>query len=131
MTLNADIVAVSPSSVWRVLSQAGLLSRWNGKWSKKSTGFEQPLAAHQHWHIDVSCINISGTFYYLCSILDGCSRYYNVRLNGRLRHAEGCAGGAAAGDPGHEGSGVGGGAKTAAASPAAGCVKSERPDSLA
>jgi transposase InsO family protein len=23
----------------------------------------------------VSYINISGTFYYLCSILDGCSRY--------------------------------------------------------
>jgi transposase InsO family protein len=75
MMLDADIVAVSPSSVWRVLGQAGLLSRWNGKPSKKGTGFEQPLTAHQHWHIDVSYINISGTFYYLCSILDGCSRY--------------------------------------------------------
>ena len=31
MMLDADIVAVSPSSVWRVLGQAGLLSRWNGK----------------------------------------------------------------------------------------------------
>jgi putative transposase len=41
----------------------------------KGTGFEQPLAAHQHWHLDVSYINISGTFYYLCSTLDGCSRY--------------------------------------------------------
>ena len=51
------------------------LSKWNGKPSKKGTGFERPLAAHQHWHIDVSYINISGTFYYLCSILDGCSRY--------------------------------------------------------
>ena len=75
MMLDADIVAVSPTSVWRVLGQAGLLSKWNGKPSKKGTGFEQPLAAHQHWHIDVSYINISGTFYYLCSILDGCSRY--------------------------------------------------------
>jgi transposase InsO family protein len=65
----------SPTSVWRVLGQAGLLSKWNGKPSKKGTGFEQPLAVHQHWHIDVSYINISGTFYYLCSILDGCSRY--------------------------------------------------------
>ncbi len=67
--------AVSPTGAWRVLSQAGLLSKWNGKPSKKGTGFEQPLAAHQHWHIDVSYIDISGTFYYLCSILDGCSRY--------------------------------------------------------
>jgi putative transposase len=75
MMLDGDIVAVSPTSVWRVLGQAGLLSKWNGKPSKKGTGFEQPLAVHQHWHIDVSYINISGTFYYLCSILDGCSRY--------------------------------------------------------
>ena len=45
MMLDADIVAVSPSSVWRVLGQAGLLSKWNGKPSKKGTGFEQPLAA--------------------------------------------------------------------------------------
>ena len=59
-----DIVAVIPTSVWRVLSQAELLSKWNGKPSKKGTGFEQPLVAHQHWHIDVSYINISGTFYY-------------------------------------------------------------------
>jgi len=75
MMLDADIVAVSPTSVWRVLGQPGLLSKWNGKPSKKGTGFEQPLVAHQHWHIDVSYINISGTFYYQCSILDGCSRY--------------------------------------------------------
>jgi putative transposase len=75
MMLDADIVAVSPTSVWRVLGQAGLLSKWNGKPSKKGTGLEQPLAAHEHWHIGVSYINISGTFYYLCSILDGCSRY--------------------------------------------------------
>jgi putative transposase len=75
MMLDADIVAVSPTSVWRVLGQAGLLSKWNGQPSKKGMGFEQPLTADQHWHIDVSYINISGTFYYLCSILDGCSRY--------------------------------------------------------
>ena len=45
MMLDADIVAVSPSSVWRVLGQAGLLTKWNGKPSKKGTGFEQPLQA--------------------------------------------------------------------------------------
>jgi len=36
MMLDADIVAVSPSSVWRVLSQAGLLLKWNGKPSKRA-----------------------------------------------------------------------------------------------
>ena len=71
MMLDADVVAVSPASVWRVLQQAGLLWRWKGKPSGKGTGFEQPPQPHQHWHIDVSYINVSGTFYYLCSILDG------------------------------------------------------------
>ena len=74
MMMDADIVAVSPSSVYRVLSHAGLLNKWNGKESKKGTGFVQPLEAHEHWHIDISYINICGTFYYLCSILDGFSR---------------------------------------------------------
>jgi putative transposase len=74
MMLDADVAAVSPSSVWRVLGQAGLLSRWRSKPSLKGTGFQQPPQPHQHWHIDVSYINVSGTFYYLCSILDGYSR---------------------------------------------------------
>jgi len=58
MMLDADVVAVSPASVWRVLKQAGLLSRWKSKPSRKGTGFEQPFQPHQHWHIDVSYINL-------------------------------------------------------------------------
>jgi len=58
MMLDRDIVAVSPSSVYRVLSQAGLLKRWNSKPSKKGSGFKQPLKPHDHWHIDISHINI-------------------------------------------------------------------------
>jgi putative transposase len=60
MMLDRDIVAVSPTSVWRVLSQAGLLRRWNEKPSKKGTGFAQPLGPHDHWHVDVSYINLGG-----------------------------------------------------------------------
>jgi len=72
--LDQDVVAVSPATVYRVLSRAGLLDRWNRSASKKGTGFVQPLAAHDHWHIDIAYLNVSGTFYYLCSILDGASR---------------------------------------------------------
>lgn len=75
MMLDADIVAVSPTSVWRVLHEAGLLNRWNTKPSSKGTGFHQPSSPHKHWHTDISYINICGTFYYLCSFLDGYSRY--------------------------------------------------------
>ena len=74
MMLDRDIVAVSPTSVWRVLSAAGLLRRWNDKPSKKGLGFVPPLRPQEHWHIDVSYLNLGGTFYYLCSVLDGYSR---------------------------------------------------------
>ncbi len=72
--LDAGIVAVSPSSVYRILKSAGLLKKWNRKPSSKGKGFKGPKRAHEHWHIDVSYINICGTFYYLCGILDGYSR---------------------------------------------------------
>lgn len=75
MMMDEDIVAASPSSVYRVLAQADVIRRWEGKRSRKGKGFQQPLAPHEHWHIDVSYVNICGTFYYLCSILDGYSRY--------------------------------------------------------
>lgn len=74
MMLDQDVVAVSPSSVYRVLSKAGLLDRTNTSPSKKGSGFAQPLDAHQHWHVDVAYLNLGGTFYYLCSVLDGASR---------------------------------------------------------
>jgi putative transposase len=74
MMLDEDVVAVSPATTYRVLSQAGLLDRWNRKLSKKGTGFVQPERPHEHWHVDVSYLNVGGTFYYLCSILDGASR---------------------------------------------------------
>lgn len=75
MLLDAGDVAVSPTSVCRVLSAAGRLDRWTRTPSKKGTGFEQPTQAHAYWHIDFTYVNIAGTFYYLCAILDGWSRY--------------------------------------------------------
>lgn len=75
MMLDDDVVAVSPATVYRVLKAAGRLDRRKFSPSKKGTGFVQPLRPHQHWHVDVSYINIDGTFYYLTSVLDGCSRF--------------------------------------------------------
>ena len=75
MMLDDELVAVSPSSVYRVLKAADRLHKWAKAPSKKGSGFQQPLQPHQHWHIDISYLNICGTFYYLCTILDGYSRY--------------------------------------------------------
>jgi putative transposase len=74
MMLDQDVVAASPSSVYRVLKGAGLIDRTRWAPSKKGTGFVQPIKAHDHWHVDISYLNLAGTFYFLCSVLDGYSR---------------------------------------------------------
>ena len=75
MGLDQDAFAASPSSVYRVLRAAGVLDRATSSPSSKGTGFKQPTRPHAHWHIDVAYLNIAGTFYYLCCVLDGYSRY--------------------------------------------------------
>ena len=76
MMLDQDVAAVSPATTYRILANAGLLRRWNEtKTSSKGEGFVQPLKPHEHWHVDISYLNICGTFYYFIGILDGCTRY--------------------------------------------------------
>jgi transposase InsO family protein len=74
LMLDADVVACSPASVYRVLSKAGVLRKHHPKKSLKGTGFVQPLTAHKHWHLDIAYLNIRGTFYFIASLLDGYSR---------------------------------------------------------
>jgi putative transposase len=74
MMLDANVVACSPATVYRVLSKAGLLRKHNPKKSLKGTGFVQPLGPHKHWHLDIAYLNIRGTFYFIASVLDGYSR---------------------------------------------------------
>jgi len=74
LMLNESVVAVSPSTTYRVLAAAGLLSRPRFGPSMKGSGFDQPLNSHEHWHIDFTYLKLSGTFYFLIAVLDGCSR---------------------------------------------------------
>jgi hypothetical protein len=62
MMLDGGVVAVNPARVYRLLKAEGLLAnRWN-KPSCKGTGFVRPLAPHEHWYIDVSYVDVDGTF---------------------------------------------------------------------
>lgn len=85
MMLDDDIVAVSPSTTYRVLKYAGLLNRWNkGKANPKKRGFDQPTRPHEQWHTDIKYVNFRGTFLFLISVIDGYSRYivhHELRLN--------------------------------------------------
>jgi putative transposase len=73
--LDNDVVACSESSVYRTLKHAGRLSSRVIEPSKKGTGFEQPTAIHEHWHIDISYLWEFGHKAYLVTVLDGKSRY--------------------------------------------------------
>jgi putative transposase len=75
MMLDDDVAAASPATVYQVLKSADRLGRPSPRNERKGKGFHQPSRPHRHWHIDFSHGNVCGTFYHLCSILDGYSRY--------------------------------------------------------
>jgi len=75
MMLDDDVVAASPPTVYRVLQGVGRIGHAAPPNPRKGKGFHQPSRPHRHWHIDISYLNLCGTFYYLCSILDGYSRF--------------------------------------------------------
>ena len=77
MMLDRNVAAVSPSSVWRVLQEAGLSSKWTVPDGQKAhrMGFHQPTRAHDQWHTDFAYVNLRGTHYFFTSVLDGYSRY--------------------------------------------------------
>ncbi|MBY0523332.1 MAG: hypothetical protein K2R98_08030 [Gemmataceae bacterium] len=78
---------MSTSLLYPVLESAGLLAGSSPNVTKKGTGFVQPRSPHEHWHVDVSYLNIAGTFYFLCSVLDGCSHFivhWEIRWQGQV-----------------------------------------------
>jgi len=73
MMIDADVAALSPSTVYRILKAGDLIGR-SPRPSRKGTGFKQPSAPHSHWHTDFTYLNLSGEFYFLGAVLDGYSR---------------------------------------------------------
>ena len=58
MMIDADVVAASPTTVYRVLKPNGRLDKWTPRTSRKGTGFAQPSGPHRHWHLDIAYINV-------------------------------------------------------------------------
>jgi putative transposase len=75
MMVDEDVAYASPSTVYRILNEAGVIERSNARPSLKGTGFAQPHRPHEHWHTDITYIKVSKRFYYLVCVLDGYSRY--------------------------------------------------------
>ncbi len=82
MMLDADNAAVCSSTTYRVPRSGGFLNGWNTRSSRKGTGFVLPVNPHHHWHIDISYLNICGTFYFFMGITGGCSHAGGKRQKG-------------------------------------------------
>lgn len=75
MMVDAGIACVGESTVYRVLSEADLLSR--GKRSGQSSGeyHFRPTGPNPPWHTDVMVVGVAARFTFLLSVIDAHSRY--------------------------------------------------------
>lgn len=77
MMVDADIVYLSESAVYKILANNNMLQGWNRENNDESKNeYEnKPKHIHHHWHIDIAYIKIGSIFYFLIMLLDGYSRY--------------------------------------------------------
>lgn len=75
MMVDAGIACVGESTVYRVLSEADLLSRWKRSAASSGEYHFRPTGPNQQWHTDVMYVWIAARFYFLLSFVDAYSRY--------------------------------------------------------
>ena len=75
MMVDAGTVCVGESTVYRVLSDADLLSRWKRSAASSGEYNFRPVAPNQQWHTDVMYVWVAARFYFLVSFVDAYSRY--------------------------------------------------------
>lgn len=75
MMVDAAVACVGESTVYRVLSEADLLSRWKRSTASSGEYHFRPTGPNQQWHTDVMYVWIAARFYFLLSFVDAYSRY--------------------------------------------------------
>ena len=75
MMIDENIAFLSPSSVYRILSDRDLLYRF--KRSRKSSGQYnyKPNKPHDQWHTDIMYLWVNKRWYFFVGVLDSYSRY--------------------------------------------------------
>jgi transposase InsO family protein len=75
MMVDAQIACLGESTVYRVLSDADLLSRWKRSAASSGEYHFRPNAPNQQWHTDVMYVWVAARFYFLLNFVDAYSRY--------------------------------------------------------
>lgn len=73
--VDEDVVCLSPSTVYRILREVGLIKRWEGKARGDKEKRAKPQGPNQEWQTDISHVKIGNKQYYLISFIDEYSRY--------------------------------------------------------
>lgn len=74
--VDENVVAVSPSTVYRILGEANLVCRWVPRGRRKGAGrAAPPTAPDQRWQTDIRYVKVKDRNYYLLAFLDVYSRY--------------------------------------------------------
>lgn len=87
MMVDAGIAYASESAVYRVLHEAGLLSRWKKRSTSSGEYKFKPQGPNEQWHTDVMYVWVNHRYYFLLSFIDAYSRYIvhhklMIQLNG-------------------------------------------------
>ena len=83
MMIDKNVAYASPSTIYRVLKEAGMLQK-KANDTSKGKGFKQPLKPHEHWHTDIPYVKIQYRFYFFICVLDVYSRlivHWDLREN--------------------------------------------------
>jgi putative transposase len=72
--VDADVAYLSPSSVYRLLSDADLLYRWK-RTRRAGDRPAPPTRPHERWHTDLMYLRVGDGWYFLVTVLDAYSRY--------------------------------------------------------
>ena len=72
--LDENIVALSPSTVYRILDDEGLIVKWKEIVRGRSEVF-RPKSPDQQWQTDITYIRVGGRQYYPITFIDIFSRY--------------------------------------------------------
>lgn len=72
--IDADVACVSPSSVYRTLSDADLLYRWKRSWASGQAP-SRATRPNERWHTDLMYLRVEDSWYFLVTVIDAYSRY--------------------------------------------------------
>jgi transposase InsO family protein len=72
--VDAAVAYLSPSSVYRILSDADLLYRWK-RGGRAGEAPAPPTRVHERWHTDLMYLRVGDGWYFLVTVLDAYSRY--------------------------------------------------------